>query len=168
MKTQKGFQENKKNLFLVLVFSLFTVSVCNAQTWGEMKSWLTTGGGVETLARFAHPADGFMKYTVESQSSDNIVISIKYEGIFRTYWATYRITRGYYDGDYIFKYIDVTSEVAIPASFDGLDVLVSNLPASDQEEFDELSLDIYGCSWYSLSGAKKAALMLTALFYTSY
>lgn len=82
-----------------------------------MTYWLSTENGAKQLAEYAHPTDTYMRHSVESTTSDYIIISIKFEGVIRNYWCKYKVYRGNYKGETWFKDITTLSEGTWPASF---------------------------------------------------
>ena len=69
------------NYFRAVAVAMFCL-VCfpsHAQSWSEYQSWFKYGDGIENLALFAHPTSDFVRGSVESASSSNMIVKIVFD-----------------------------------------------------------------------------------------
>lgn len=154
-------------IIAVALFNLFTI-LASAQSWEEYQSWFQYGDGMERLASFAHPTSDFVRASVESFSSSRMIVRIVFHSFtLGNYTGKFEIIKGYYSGVEYIKNVSVLSDEALVPPFsawskfnDGYAALFRKLKNNDWPVED-----LYGeTSFYELSGGKKAAFALWAIW----
>lgn len=105
----KNLNQRLSRVIVVVAFMCVSLAAsASSWSWNSCVSWIR-GEGKEYLALYAHPTYDVKNYVVSASGSD-IIVKVYFEGHFVDYSCKYRITRGYQNGIYYFKDVQVLEE----------------------------------------------------------
>ncbi len=165
METKNLNQRVSRVLVVAALMCVSLAASASSWNWSDCVSWFR-GHGKEYLALYAHPTYNVDEYVI-CETSPDIIIKVYYIGHFVDYSCKYKITKGYKDGMYFFKDVQVLSEGNFWVnSFEAWD-MVPKLYSPIYNNFDFKYL--FGASKFNnMYSHQKAAAALTMEFMARY